>query len=159
MGFAVLNPSYGIAALLLIEPDVREILVQIMARADLPAFHVRPVGSAVEQFERSGLGAGLLQPALRLGARLVDIGPEPGDLVQLLVARRQRIAREDQAAGGMDIGDLRQCPGAVPAVDRQCQGAPHAYIVERLYLLVDRHDAAAVPIAVLKRDLIAERFP
>src|ERR1700704_5969162 len=29
---------------LLIQPDVRQILVQIVARADLPAFHIRPVG-------------------------------------------------------------------------------------------------------------------
>src|SRR5436190_23089174 len=78
--------------------------------------------------------------------------------MQLLLARRQRVARVDDAADRTDRGDFRQRLGAVPAVDRERQCPPYPDIVERLLGVVDRHHAAAVPIALLKRDLVAEEF-
>ena len=45
----------------------------------------------------------------------------------------------------------------MPAVDRQGQRAPHPGVVERLFLVVRLHQAAAVPVAFLDRDLVAER--
>ena len=44
----------------------------------------------------------------------------------------------------------------MPAVDRQGQGAAHAHIVERLARLVRRDQGAAVPVALLHGDLVAQ---
>jgi hypothetical protein len=45
----------------------------------------------------------------------------------------------------------------VPAVERQGQRPPYAGIVERLPLVVRGDDQRAVPVALLYRDLFAER--
>ena len=79
---------------------------------------------------------GLLQQPLRLGPRLLDVGPKPGELLQFLLGRRQRRAGKDDAADRVHIGDLGELRRAVPAVDRQGQGAAHPGIVERLFLVV-----------------------
>jgi hypothetical protein len=57
------------------------------------------------------------------------------------------------------IAIFRQCRGAVPAVERQGQRPPYAGIVERLPLVVGGDDQRAVPVALLYRDLVAERVP
>ena len=98
----------------------------------------------------------LLQQASRLGARLLDIGPVADHLLQLLLGRGQRRAGEDDAADRLDDGDLRQRLRALPLVDRQEQRLAHAHVVERLLLVVGRHHVAAVPVALLHRDLVAE---
>ena len=54
-----------------------------------------------------------------------------------------------------DLGQLRR---AAPAVDGQGQGAPHADIVKRLSLVVRGYHPAAVPVAGLHGDLVAERL-
>ena len=124
--------------------------------SQVPTIFVGLVDVAVQQLEAEPLGAGLLQQPLRLGARLLDVGPEPGDLLQLLLGRGQRRAGEDDAADRMHVGDLGQRRRAVPAVDRQGQRAAHPHVVERLLLVVGRDDVAAVPVALLHRDLVAE---
>src|SRR6266849_3677039 len=45
----------------------------------------------------------------------------------------------------------------VPAVERQGQGAAYARVVERFLLVVGVHQAAAIPVARLYHDLVAER--
>src|SRR5262249_34389970 len=59
---------------------------------------------------------------------------------------------------GAHIGDLGERRRAVPAVDRQGQRTAHPGVVERLLLVVRLHHAAAVPVAFLHRDLVAEGF-
>ena len=44
----------------------------------------------------------------------------------------------------------------MPLVDRQQQRSPHPDVVERLLLVIGRHQIAAVPVALLHRDLVAE---
>ena len=96
------------------------------------------VDDAVEQLEAQILLPGLLQQPPRLGPRLLDVGPEAGDLLQLVLGGGERRAGEDDAADRLDDGDLRQAGGAAPAVDRQGQGAADPHIVERLLLVVGR---------------------
>src|SRR5262249_19560288 len=57
---------------------------------------------------------------------------------------------------GAHIGDLRQCRRAVPAVDRKSEGAADAGIVKRLFLVVWCDQTAAVPVALLNRDFVAQ---
>ena len=45
----------------------------------------------------------------------------------------------------------------MPAVDRQRQGAAHPDIVERLPRVVRRDQGAAIPVALLHGDLVAQR--
>jgi len=45
----------------------------------------------------------------------------------------------------------------VPAIDRERQGPPDPRIVERLSLVVGLDQAAAVPVALLHGDAVAER--
>jgi hypothetical protein len=45
----------------------------------------------------------------------------------------------------------------MPTVDRQGQGTPHPNIVERLFLVVRDDEGAAIPVALLDRQLVAER--
>ena len=84
------------------------------------------VDVAVHQLEAQALGAGLLQQPPRLGARLLDVGPEAGDLLQLLLGRGQRRAGEDDAADGVhgrrsSTAPARPSSGRSPASAR---GAP-----------------------------------
>ena len=78
-------------------------------------------------------------------------------MLQFLFGRRQRRAREDNAADGVHIGDLGELRCAIPSVDRQGQRPAHSSVVERLSLVVGLHEAAAVPVALLNRDLVTER--
>ena len=94
------------------------------------------VGRAVEQLEAEVLLPGFLQQPPGLGPRLLDIRPVAGDLLELLLARRQRRAGEGDAADGVDHRDLGQLGRGAPAVERQGQGAAHPRIVERLALVV-----------------------
>ena len=94
------------------------------------------VDIAVEKLEGEPLGPGLLQQPPRLGPRLFDVGPEPGDLLQLLFGRRQWRAGEDDPADRLDDRDFRYRRRAVPAVDRQGQCAADPRIVERLALVI-----------------------
>src|SRR6516164_2348807 len=75
---------------------------------------------AVQQLEAEPLGAGLFQQLLRFSARLLDVGPEAGNLLQLVLGDGQWRARQDDAADGMHVGNFGQSGYAVPAVD--CQG-------------------------------------
>ena len=64
--------------------------------ADLAPFVDQPgadifvglVDVAVQQLEAEALGAGLLQQPLGFGPRLLDVGPVPGELLQLVLGRR-----------------------------------------------------------------------
>ena len=67
-------------------------------------------------------------------------------------------AGKGDAADGVDDRDLGQFGRAVPAVDCQGQGAADARVVERLFLMVRGQHCAAVPVAGLDGDLVAERF-
>ena len=80
----------------------------------------------------------------------------PGDLLQLLFGRGQRRAREHHAGGGAHGGDLGEGRGALRLVDRQCQGAAHPDIVERFPPLVRGDQIAAIPVALLDGDLLAQ---
>src|SRR3954471_22812546 len=77
------------------------------------------VDIAVQQLEAEPLGAGLFQQLFRFGARLFDVGPEAGDLLQFVLGGGQRRARQDDAADGMHVGNFGQSLYAAPAVDRQ----------------------------------------
>src|SRR5262249_42308024 len=92
----------------------------------------------------------------RLLARFADIRPEPGDLLELLFGRREWRARENDAGHRVHGGDLGERRGAVPAVDRQSKGPADPNVVERLALVGGSHQVAAVPIAGLDVDLVAE---
>src|SRR5205807_804245 len=61
-------------------------------------------------------------------------------------------------ADGAYQRDLRQIRSGVPAIERERQGPPHARIVERLLLVVRGDQPAAIPVAGLHRDLVAERL-
>src|SRR5262249_38372986 len=111
---------------------------------------------AVQQLEAEPLGAGLFQQLLRFGARLLDVGPEAGDLLQLVLGGGQRRAWQDDAADGMYVGNFGQSGYAVPAVDCQGQRPPHSHVVKRLSLVVCLDEAAAVPIAFLLGYLVAK---
>ena len=54
----------------------------------------------------------------------------------------------------MAIFDKRR--RALPLVDGEEQGLAHAHVVERLLLVIGGHHVAAVPVALLHRDLVAE---
>src|SRR5262249_58993826 len=54
------------------------------------------------------------------------------------------------------IRDFRERSRAVPLVDRERKGAAHARVIERLALVIGRYHVAAVPVALLKDDLVAE---
>src|SRR5438309_8340139 len=110
---------------------------------------IRLVDVAVQQLEAEPLGTGLFQQLFRFGARLLDVGPEAGDLLQLVLGGGQRRARQDDAADGMHIGNFGQSLYAVPPVDCQGQRPSHAHVVKRLLLVVYLDEAAAVPIAFL----------
>src|SRR5439155_15584587 len=116
------------------------------------------VDATVQELEAQPLGPRLLKQALCFGPRFLDVGPEPGNLLQLFFARRQRRSRKDDTADGAYVGDLGERRRPVPAVDRQAQRASHPGVVERLFLVVGLHQAAAVPIAFLHRDLVTERL-
>ena len=118
-------------ALRYVQPDLAPFIDQPGANV-----FVRLVNVAVQQLEADPLGAGLLQQAARLRTRLVDVRPIPRDLLKLLFCRGQRRVRKDEGADGLDDGDFRQRLGAVPAVDRQAQGAADARVVEGLLLVV-----------------------
>ncbi len=114
------------------------------------------VDVAVHQLEFEPLGARLLQQALRLGARFLDVGPEPGDLLQLLLGRRQRRAREDDAADRVHGGDLGERRRAVPlsiarASARRTRTSSNGFF---LWLGVIR--LPQFQSLVLHRDLVAE---
>jgi hypothetical protein len=80
------------------------------------------------------------------------------DLLQLFLGSRKRRAGEHDAADGLDDRDLRYCRRAVPAVDPQTQCPADARVVKRLSLVIGRHRAGDVPVALLYRDLVAERL-
>ena len=132
--------------------------------ADLAPFVDQPgaddlvglVDVAVEELERQVLLPRFLEQPPGLGARLLDVGPVADQLLQLLLGCGQRRAGEDDAADGLYDGDLRQRLRALPLVDGQEQGLAHAHVVERLLLVIGRHHVAAVPVALLHRDLVAE---
>ncbi|HEV8031867.1 MAG TPA: hypothetical protein VGP42_12695 [Stellaceae bacterium] len=115
------------------------------------------VDIAVQQLEGQSLGARLLQQARRLGPGLLEIRPKAGDLLQLVLRRGQRGAGKDDAADSMNVSDLGERRDAVPAINRQRQGAADSSVAERLPLVVRGDQAAAVPVALLHRDPLAER--
>ena len=117
---------------------------------------VRLVDVTVEQFEAKPFGPRLFQQTPCLGPRFFDVGPPPGDLLQFRLGRGQRRSGEDDPADGVDVGDLGELRRRVPTVDRQGQRSAHADIVERFFLVVDLDKAAAVPVAGLHRDFVAE---
>src|SRR5262249_47966265 len=121
-----------------------------------PDILVGLVDVAIHQLEFEPLDARLLEQTPRLLARFADIRPEPSDLLELLFGRREWRARENDAGHRVHGGDLGERRGAVPAVDRQSKGPADPNVVERLALVVRSHQVAAVPIAGLDRDLVAE---
>src|SRR6516162_2063820 len=111
---------------------------------------------AVQKLEAEPFSTRLLQEPSRLRPRLFDIGPIPGNLLQLLFCRGKRRVRERQAADRMNNGDLGQLRCAAPAVDGQCQRAPHADVVKRLALVVRGYHPATVPVTGLYGKFVAE---
>src|ERR1700736_5687556 len=93
----------------------------------------------------------------RLRTRLLDVGRKPGDLLQLLLGRGERRAGKDDSANRMHVSDPGEPGRAMPAVDRQGQRAAHPGIVEWLSFVVGLDDPAAVPVALLQGDLVAQR--
>src|SRR5215831_15793086 len=94
---------------------------------------------------------------LRLRTRLLDVGPKPGDLLQLRLSRGERRAGKDDPANRVHVGDPGEPRRAMPAVDRQGQRAAHPGIVEWLSLVVGLDDPAAVPVALVHGDLVTQR--
>src|SRR5262249_13700256 len=84
-------------------------------------------------------------------------GRKPSDLLQLLLGRGERRAGKDDSANRMHVSDPGEPRRAMPAVDRQGQRAAHPGIVKWLSLVVGLDDPAAVPIALLHGDLVAQR--
>jgi len=56
----------------------------------------------------------------------------------------------------MYIGDLGELRRAMPAVDRQGQRAPYPGIVERFAFMVRLNETAAIPVALLHRNLAVQ---
>src|SRR5262249_55921463 len=119
---------------------------------------VRLVDAAVQKLEGKPCCARLLQQPFRLRPRLLDIGREPGDLLQFLLGRGQWRGGGNEAPASAHNGDLRQCRRAVPPVDGQGQRTADAGIVERPFLVVRRYQTAAIPVALLHSDFIAQRL-
>ncbi len=117
--------------------DLESDLAPVIDRPDAVVF-VRLIRRAIEQLEAQIFGAGFLQQALGFRARLLDVRPIAGDLLELLLARRQRRAGKGDAADRADQRDLRQFRGGAPTIERQRQGTAHAGVVERLALVVRR---------------------
>ena len=83
-------------------------------------------------------------------------GQYPAKLLQLLLGGRQRRAREDDAADRLDVGDLGERRCSAPLVDRERERPSHPDVVEGFLLVIGRDYVAAVPIAALHDDLVAQ---
>ena len=134
-----------------VQPDLAPLVDQ--PRADELVWLV---DVAVQELECEPLGSRLLQEALRLGARFLDVGPVSGQRLELGPGRGQRRAREHDAADRLHVGDLGERGRAVPLVDRQRERPPDPDVVERLLLVIGRDHIAAVPVAALHDDLVAQ---
>ena len=97
-----------------------------------------------------------LEQSLGLGTRLLNVGAVTGELHQLFFRRRERMVGEHDATDRLDDRDLGQVRRTAPTIDRKAQSLTHAHVVERLALMVRRHDEDAVPVALLNRDVLAE---
>ena len=111
---------------------------------------------AVQQLESEPLGAGFLQQPLRLGARLLDIGPDSRAASAVppwsrRAANPETRCRRPCAPWRSWRAPARPSTGRAPAPAR---GGPA--VVERLFLVVRRDQVDAVPVAFLHRDLVAE---
>src|SRR5262249_11536184 len=117
---------------------------------------VRLVDIAVEQLEAEPFGPCVFQQASRLCPRFFDVGPPAGDLLQLSLGCGERRSREDNASDGVDVGEFGKLRCRIPTVDREAKRTANADIVKWLFLVVDLDKAAAVPVGLLHRDLVAE---
>ena len=111
---------------------------------------------AVEQLEGESLGSRRLQQAPRLGARFLDVWPVARQRLELGAGGRQRRAGKYDAAHRVHVGDFGQRRRATPLVDGERQRPPDPRVVERLLLVVGRDHVAAVPVAALHHDLVAQ---
>src|SRR5262249_10147151 len=68
------------------------------------------------------------------------------------------MTRENNAADCLHDGDLRKMLRSAPTIDRQRERATDANVVERLPLVVRREQEDAIPVALLYRDVFAERM-
>ena len=138
--------------------DMQADLAPLVDQPD-PEVFVRLIDVAVKEFEAEPFSAGLFQQPLRLGPRLVDVGPEAGDRFDLLLALGASGEPGKMRPPTVCIRLTLERPGcAAPAVERQHQGAPNPDVVERLLLVVDPGSYRAVPVALLDDDLVAERL-
>src|SRR5262249_56410272 len=85
-----------------------------------------------------------------------DVGAGAGGARNLALGRGQRPARQGGAAGRFQVGGLGGGGGAVPWVDRERERPPDADVVERLLLVIGRDHIAAVPVAALHDDFVAQ---
>ncbi len=95
----------------------------------------------------------------RASARDFSIsGQNPASCSSSSLVARQRRAGKDDPADRLDDCDFRYRRRAVPAVDCQGQCAADPRVVERFALVIGGHRAGDVPVALLDRDLVAERL-
>src|SRR4029450_8680348 len=83
--------------------------------------------------------------------------PATGELHQLGRRGGERRTRHLYPRDVPDDGRLRQHAGRPVAIQREREGAADAAIAERLFLVVDGDQEAAVPRALLHGDFLAER--
>ena len=119
---------------------------------------VRLVDAAVVVVDRQVGDAGLLEKAPRLGSGRLEVAPVAGELLELRVGRGQRMTGEHHAAHRLHDRDAGQVLRAAPPVHREGEGAAHPRVVIRLARVVRGEQEHAVPVALLHRDLVAERL-
>ena len=119
---------------------------------------VRLRQAAVFECERVAVGhAGLAQQSAGLDATGLDVTPVAGELFQLRRRRGPWRARHLDAGDLLHDGDPREVPRRLVAIERECQRATNALVVEGLAFLVHGHQRQAVPGALLHGDLRSER--
>ena len=134
------------------DPDLAPLVDQ--KHADRGIWH-RNV--SIQELELEVLHAGLCEQCLRLGAGFVDV-PAPAGILDEVVFRSREFVTGPQDAADMSYQcDLGKRFGALPAIDRERQRAPHARVVERLLLGVEGHHEIAHPRRLVHDDLVAER--
>ena len=90
------------------------------------------VDVAVQQLELQVLGPGLLQQALRLGARFFDVGPNPAIFSSSSFLAASGEPGRTMPPTAIDGREMRERRHAAPAVDGERQGSPHPHVVKRL---------------------------
>ena len=118
---------------------------------------VRRRDVAVEELEREVRDAGVGEQLLRLVLVRLRVGAEPGDLLKVGVALRERSLRTHEPAHVLHDRDLLERRASGVAVDGEGQGLADPHVVKGLLLRVRDDVVHADPRRLLDREIVRQR--